>query len=260
MNRIGLFFSYLRYFARAKDEHGIHSPFVFELYTEVIKQDARYYAFNAIESIRAKLLLNNKKIEVRDLGAGSVFGNKKQKAISHIARNAAKSKKYGELLFRLVNYFQPKHSLELGTSLGISSLYIAMAKRDNQLITIEGCPATASVARENFRLLHLPNVSVQVGSFEEKLPEALQKNNFDFIFFDGNHRKEPTLTYFRKCLERSGEHSVFVFDDIHWSPDMEAAWEEIKNDRRVTVTIDLFFIGIVFFRSTQVKEHFVLRF
>jgi len=148
----------------------------------------------------------------------------------------------------------------MGTSLGISTLYQATAVRSAKVITLEGCPQISAIARENFRWLGTNNVELMTGDFAGTLPKALDKIKcLDYAFFDGNHRKVPTLEYFEKALEYAHEDSIFVFDDIYWSDEMREAWEEIKANPKVTLTIDLFYVGIVFFRKeNSEKEHFTL--
>ncbi|MBI4946382.1 MAG: class I SAM-dependent methyltransferase [Bacteroidetes bacterium] len=251
---------YIQYLLTAKTPHGIHSPFVFELVNEVINKKGSYYAFNNIEKLRRKMLFSLREIEVTDLGTGKSG----KRTISAIAELSLKSAKYGQLLFRLVNHFKPNSILELGTSLGISTAYLASANPNAKVITIEGCPNIAAEARKNFESLSLDNIETVVGDFDVVLTSNIQhlisKGKLDFIFFDGNHRKEPTLQYFTQCLEHAGNDSVFIFDDIHWSDEMESAWEEIKSHPQVRVSIDLFFLGLVFFRKEQAKENFIVRF
>ena len=182
--------------------------------------------------------------------------------MQQIASVSLKPKKYAQLLYKLVKYVQPKTILELGTSLGLTSAYLASANKEAQLITIEGAPSIAAIAKENLDHLQLQNVHLITGNFDETLETVLAKKSaIDFVFIDGNHRKEPTLRYFEQLLKKSTEQSLFVFDDIHWSRDMNEAWTTIKNHSSVTLTIDLFFIGLVFFRKEQkVKQHFTIRF
>lgn len=182
--------------------------------------------------------------------------------MSEIAERSSKDKKYCELLFRLAYHFKPTTILEFGTSLGISTAYLASASPNAKVITIEGCRNTASEAKNNFQTLGLQNIETIAGDFDTELSAVGSRQSaiIDFIFFDGNHKKEPTLKYFSQCLESIHNNSVFIFDDIHWSDEMEEAWEEIKSHPKVSVTIDLFFLGLVFFRKEQEKENFVLRF
>ncbi len=92
--------------------HGIHSPFVYDFVRKVLIDKRNFYAYNQVEALRRKLLQNEMVIEVEDFGAGSTTGKTNQRSIASIARHAAKSKKWAQLLFRIVNYYQPKHILE----------------------------------------------------------------------------------------------------------------------------------------------------
>jgi predicted O-methyltransferase YrrM len=241
------------------DEHGVHSPFVFDLLIGTIYNRRDYYAYKKIEQLRAHALESKQQVNCIDLGAGSLVQNKQSKLVKQIAASAVKPQAFSQLLFRLVNHFQPGTVLELGTSLGISTAYMAAANSKTKVVSIEGCPEIATIAKQNFQRLGLKNIEQVIGNFDDVLPQVLSKiEKLDFVFIDGNHRKEPTLAYFKQCLDRSHSESVFVIDDIYWSAEMKQAWQEIKDNPQVTVTIDLFFMGIVFFRKEQVKQHFVI--
>ena len=259
MNKVSFLIKYFKYLLSAKTPHGIHSPFVFELVNKVINKKGSYYAYEKIEKLRRKLLVSSKEIEVTDFGTGKSG----KRTINEIAERSLKSKKYGQLLFRLVNHFKPTTILELGTSLGISTSYLACANPNAKVITIEGCPNISNEAKNNFESLGLKNIETVVGNFDIILSAVLCRlptADCQLVFFDGNHKKIPTLNYFSQCLEYAHNDSIFVFDDIHWSDEMEEAWEEIKSNPLVTVTIDLFFLGLVFFRKEQAKENFIVRF
>lgn len=263
--------SYSKYLINAKGKHGIHSPFVYDLLTNVIENNGEYYAYQKLERLRQRLMNNHSEIEIKDFGAGaglpihtsdsSLINNSRKRKISDIASHSLQPEKYAKLLFRLVNHFQPKHVLELGTSLGLTTLYQAIPIPHANFITLEGCPNIAAIAQENFNHFKQENIKIIIGNFDETLTQALiQILQIDYVFFDGNHRYEPTMRYFHQCMKHIHEGSIFIFDDIHWSKEMEQAWEEIKKDLRVTITIDLFKIGIVFFRNGQVKQDFMLRY
>ena len=257
MKRLKFILKYIRYYFVAQNENDIHSPFVFDLLTNIIKDNNPFYIYEEIEATRSELLQSNKNITVRDFGTGS-FNKRK---VKDIAKHSAKSPKYAQLLFRLINHFQPETLLELGTSLGISTLYQAAVNKNSKLITLEGCPQTAEIAGQNFRKLNINNIELVIGDFDDTLPDILkQLNKLDYVFFDGNHRKEPTISHFQQCLPFINNNTFFVFDDIHWSGDMERAWETIKEHPQVTITLDLFFIGLVFFRKEVEKQHFVIWF
>jgi len=261
LKNVRFVFKYIHYRFTAQTKHGIHSPFVFKLLTTVINNATPHQLYAAIENLRATLLKSTKKINVTDYGTAGATALIKVRAVAEIVKHAAKPPKYAQLLFRLVTYFRPAQILELGTSLGITTLYQAMPYPHTNVLTIEGCPETAALARQHFQTLNANNVNLLVGSFEQLLPTALQQMpSLDFVFFDGNHRKAATINYFEQCLQYIHNDTVFVFDDIHWSAGMEEAWEYIKNSPQVTVTLDLFFLGIVFFRKEQAKQDFIIKF
>ncbi|MCE7066049.1 O-methyltransferase [Dyadobacter sp. CY326] len=255
--------AYFKYLFRSGNEHSIHSPFLFELYTQVIaaKKD-KNPDYAALKTLRKSLLSSQEKINILDLGAGSRINKSNLRKIGTIAKNAEKPEKFGKLFNRLVQRFQPETILELGTSLGLTTLYLSKAKPDAKILTFEGCPATADIARKNFQQLNADNINIVLGNIDETLPQTLSQltPKLDFAYFDANHRYEPTVQYFQDCLPYAHNDSVFIFDDIYWSEEMTQAWEFIKQHPQVTLTVDLFWVGLVFFRKEQVKEHFTLRF
>jgi predicted O-methyltransferase YrrM len=255
------FFNYWITAANGKG-HGMHSPFVFEFITKVLNDKTVYPEYEKVEALRNQLLNDNGILEIEDFGAGSVVDKKNKRSISSITKNAAKPKKFGQLLFRMIKYYQPETILELGTSFGITTSYLSLAKSNARLITMEGSKEIAEVAKRNFRNLEIRNLEITEGNFDNTLSSVVRGlSNIDFAFIDGNHRQEPTEKYFKELLAKTNNDSILVFDDIHWSSEMEAAWETIKKDAGVTCSIDLFFIGVVFFRKEfKEKQHFVIRF
>lgn len=261
MNWIHPIKSYAKYLWKSDNAHGIHSPFVFALYNDVIADQTPYYIYGPIESARAKLLLTDKEIQVTDYGAGSRVHQSDRRKVSAIARHSLNPKKYAQLLFRLVNYFHPQQILELGTSLGITTAYLAAPHRDARVHTIEGCPTISRYADHVFQSLHMSNIEAYTGPFGEQLPPLLEQMKcIDLAFIDGHHTEKATLDYFEQCLPYIHDQSVIVFDDIHWSPGMERAWRSVQQHPKVSIAIDLFHMGIVFFESRNQKEHFTLRF
>jgi len=261
---VQLAYKYLRYYVTAHNGkgHGVHSPFVFDFIQHVLNDDRNFYAYQPIENLR-KIMLNDARVlSVEDFGAGSRVNKTNQRVISKIAKSSLKPAKYGQLLFRIVDHYAPEFLLELGTSLGITSAYLAMANPSAILTTMEGAGSIASVAKENFQKLGVKNIRVIEGNFDHTLPVWLESRpQVDFAFIDGNHRYKPTVDYFRRILEHTHEYSILIFDDIHWSREMEKAWNEIKLDASVTLSIDLFFIGLVFFRKEfKTKQDLTIRF
>lgn len=255
---------YLKYYLTASNGkgHGIHSPFVFDFTTQVLRDTKEYDVYVTVENLRRQLLNDSRLFVVEDFGTGSNFYKEHHRSIKSIARNAAKSKKYGQLLYRIVRYYQPGTILELGTSLGITSSYLSLAQPNARLITMEGVREIAGVARQNFRKLSMDKIEIIEGNFENTLSSVISPlSTIDFAFIDGNHRREPTESYFQQLLSKTNNNSILVFDDIHWSREMEQAWETIKAHPLVRCSIDLFFIGIVFFRQEfREKQHFIIRF
>jgi len=240
----------------------MHSPFVFEFITKVLNDKKKYPAYSQVETLRDQLLKDETLLIVQDFGAGSSVDKTNQRSMASIAKNAAKPTKFGQLLYRMVRQYQPTTILELGTSLGISTAYLSLAKPGSTIITMEGASSVAEKARENFNSLNLQNISIREGNFEQTLPVVTsQLSALDLAFIDGNHRREPTESYFGQLLPLTHNDSILIFDDIHWSRGMEQAWETIQQHPSVRCTIDLFFIGIVLFRQEfKEKQHFCIRF
>jgi predicted O-methyltransferase YrrM len=255
--------SFLRYFFTATNAHGIHSPFIYELYTRVISVRKKYYALEELKNYRASLVKDNRELTLVDLGAGSFNKPASTQAVrvTDIYKRSCHSEKDTELLYRLVLHFQPQHILELGTCLGLSTLYLAKANKKANVYTLEGNPDYAAYAREAFIKYQPHNITLIEGNIHQTLKIAMDRiPSLDFAFLDAHHAYEPTIQFFKTCLTKINEHSVIILDDIHWSPEMERAWETIKAMDEVKQTIDLYQFGIVFFKPGQVKEHFVLRY
>lgn len=255
---------YLRYYLTAGNGkgHGIHSPFVFDFIQKVLTDKTAYDCYTIIEKQRQQLLSDNNSIEVEDFGAGSSVIKTNQRLVKDIAASSLKPKKFSQLLFRMVKYYQPDTVLELGTSFGITTAYLASGNNNATIITCEGAKNIADIASQTFSNLQLTNIHIQQGDFALTLPQVLTRlQKTDLVFIDGNHRKEPTINYFLLLLQYSTPSTILIFDDIHWSEEMEAAWAQIQQHPQVTLTIDLFFIGIVIINSNiKVPQHFTIRF
>lgn len=249
--------AYLKHWWKAKNEHGIHSPFVFELYNEFKKSDSK---FEEIEQLGRRFKKDSRDIEIKDLGAGSKYARSNQRSVASIASKSRKSAKWAKLMAKIIEKAGCRYIVELGTSLGFTTAYFSKTAPFAKIYTFEGCPNTLSIAKENFNALNCHNVTPILGNIDDTLPYLLgQIPKVDFVFFDANHQYEATMSYFRHCLSKAHEESCFVFDDIYWSKGMEQAWEEIKNHEKVTISLDFFQLGVVFFRQKQEKQHFVLK-
>lgn len=253
--------AWLRHMLRAGDRHAVHSPFVYALVADVLRQRTPRAEHRQIDALRQEMLKDGRRLKVTDLGAGSRAGNASFRSVASMARTAVQSPRRAAQMARLVAWQKPRHVLELGTSLGITTLYLAQAAPQAEVITVEGCPETAAVAKDNFRRMKADNIRLLIGSFRDRLPEALSAMpSLDLAYIDGNHAYGPTMEYFGQCMAKAHAGSVLLLDDIHWSADMGRAWEAIKADQRVTVTVDLFRMGLVFLHRGQQREHFRLRY
>jgi len=249
---------YLKFLKASTNQHGVHSPFVYDLVTKCFYDRSRYKEYTILKQYRQSLYQNSKSISIFDFGSGSRVFKSNNRVISKMAKTSGITSKRAKLLFRMVRYFNSKNILELGTSLGLATSALSLGHKQASITTIEGCPETAKIAQEQFSTFQLNNIHLKVSPFEKALPE-LALNLYDLVYIDGNHTKQATLNYFEILLPIATNNSVFIFDDIHWSKGMTEAWDIIKNHPSVTVSIDTFFWGIIIFRKEQAKEHFTIR-
>lgn len=255
---------YFRHWLRAENAkgHGVHSPFVFDFIQTVLRDQRHFYAFDTMEQLRNDLLQSKGSIQVSDFGAGSHNGAGTERRIADITRMAARTPKQGRFLFRLMQRYQYRQVLELGTSMGIGTGYLSLSNSEASVHTIEGCANIAAQAKQNLQSIGAQNVQFHLGNFDVILSDVLAKApRWDLVFIDGNHREEPTCRYFEQACGHMSENGVMLFDDIHWSEGMRAAWEAIRRDERVRLSIDLYYFGLVFFDSAfKEKQDFVLPF
>ena len=240
----------------------MHSPFVFNFILDVLNNRQGYAPPEELEALRKKLLRDKRLLQIEDFGAGSRTAATKQRTVAQLAATAVKPPKFSRLLYRLVRHYQPQNIVELGTSLGLTTAYLAKANPEATIYTIEGSSAIHAVAQENFAQLHLNNIEAMQGNFDLVLPPLLSTiPAVDLAYIDANHRYGPTVNYFEQFLQKGHNDSIFVFDDIHWSAEMEQAWAEIKNHPAVRCSVDLFFVGVVFLISEFVeKQKFYISF
>jgi len=261
MQKLNQILQYLNFLSQSINKYDIHSPFLYEFITNTIEDKTYYSDYTKIETLKSKLIKDNQEISITDFGAGSKKGYGNLSTISQIAKNSSKPKKLGRLLYRIAKDLKPEMVLELGTSFGLSSAYFAMGNPDAKITSMEGCPNISSVANNNFAILNINNINLLTGNFDDLLEDFLDKTpKLDMVFIDGNHKEEPTIKYFEQCLVKAVNNSCFIFDDIHWSDEMQNAWNYIIKNKNVTMSIDLFHMGIIFFRKELSKQNFVIRF
>jgi len=252
------FKTYFNYWLDAADEHSLHSPFLFDLYTKVINIDSE--GIVEIEKLRANLLKTHSEIRVEDLGIGSKHFNSSTRMISDIANTSLSDLKFSLLYLRLARYIDAKNIIELGTSLGINTLYLAQ-KKNARVFTFEGSESIAEVAQDTFEFASAKNIELIKGNIDSTLYSNLSRMpKADLVFMDANHQYTPTLKYFEWLLMNIHHKSIIILDDIHSSPGMEKAWKEICKHDLVYISIDLYRCGVLFFDPSLNKQHVVLQF
>lgn len=259
---INLLKHYILHFFKAKRKgHGIHSPFAYQLCEEVFYNPCAFYEFESLDVLRQDLLEDNRVLNIDDYGAGSTVFRNRQRKISAIAQKGISSKGQSELLFKLSNFLNCQTRVELGTSLGLNTLYLASVNKLGKVYSLEGSSELLEVARTLCKKRQLENcIQFVEGRFDDTFAGVLNSiPQLDLLYVDGNHTYEATLRYFRMALAKTHKNTVFVFDDIYWSTGMTKAWQEICNHPSVTLSIDAFYLGMVFFRP-EIKEKQALRF
>lgn len=261
MSKLYQLTSYFKYWLNAVDKHSLQAPFIYELYTTVIKTDTMTHEFEAIEGIRDKYKRSSESIPVVDFGAGSKVSNGHTRKIKDIASRGLTQKKYSELLYRLCKFLDAKNIVELGTSLGINTLYLAASNKNVAVSTFEGSPSLCEIAKDTFEQAYTNNIRIVEGNIDDNLQAFIDNSPpIDIAFIDANHRYAPTVSYFNTMLTKLHDQSCLIFDDIHWSEEMDKAWKEIRSHYRVSLSIDLYQMGLVFFNPDLRKQHYVLQF
>ena len=250
--------SYFLFLLKSTNQHGIHSPFVYNFITKCVYDTSRFSTYKSLIKIRKRLFNHKETISITDFGEGSRVFKTNHRKVSSIAKNAGIPYSRQKVLFRITRYFQANKILELGTSVGLATF--AMAQYKNATIdTVEGCKNTSNVAQSIFSEFNLNNIHLHTLTFEEFFKSDLISDTYDLIYVDGNHNKEKTISYYTFLLSRVKNNSIMIFDDIYWSPQMNEAWTEICKNEKVKVSIDMFHWGLIFFRKEQQKQHFVIR-
>ena len=255
-----LFRRWLIFYRKAITVPEIRHPFVQSLGQALLEDQRWFYVFSDAAGLRDYIAQNHQLIPQSEYGAGSQVLKDKQIKVSELGKSAAVDAANGQLLFRLVNFLQPKNLLEMGTSLGLSAVYQAAAALEGRFLTLEGSPVIAQLAKQHLAGLKYRNIEPYQGSFDQLLPEILPTlPQLDYVYLDGDHRYEPTLRYFEQCLPYLNDSSAFVVADIYWSADMMKAWEELQQHPRVTFSVDFYDFGVLFFRKLdESKAHFSL--
>ena len=244
----------------SKNKHGVHSPFVYDLVTKCFNDKTKYPEYQILKSYRKTLQRDPSHIEMRDFGQGSRVFKGTARKVSAVTKTAGMRKKRQKLLFRLGYYFLSENILEFGTSLGLGTIALSLSNKYAFVNTVEGCPNTSKKAAQYFDKFHLKNIQIHQETFREFLLDSKNADQkYDLVLIDGDHNGERTVEYFNALLDKVHNDSLIIFDDIYWSKDMTMAWQKIIANKKVTVSIDTFQWGMVFFRKEQPKQHFLIR-
>jgi len=250
-------YNFLKHLILAKKRHGVHSPLVYHITDQVLGSSRIFGVFEDLEKIRKLLISDQREIDVLDLGAGSRREKGSRRKVSSIAKSALAPRAQSQALFKLATHFQPQSVLELGTSLGLTTMYLASANKQSKVTTIEGAPEIAKIAQENFTKNKFFQIELIQNSFDAALENL--SPGFDWIYIDGNHRLEPTLRYFNRCKELLNPNGILIMDDIYWSEEMTKAWEYAFGDERFNLVLDFFHFGVLIRDNRKEKEYFRLR-
>lgn len=258
---------YLQWLINSKARHGIHSPFLYQFLDQCLYRESEESLFEIPEKHRRNLKNDHTILEYIDLGAGkrnqrNNNSNKKIKRIEvrQIALNSLQQPRYCRLFYRMIKYFDCRNVLEIGTSFGVTTSYMSLAGAHVKIDSIEGVYPIAELAGNYFSENKLTNIILHRGNFDFILEDVISGKSYDLVFMDGNHRGSRTLEYFQKLIKHINPEGVVIIDDIRWSESMLNAWKKIKNHNDVTLSIDLFRMGIVFFDIRLKKQEFAIRF
>ena len=249
------------FIARHKKGHGIHSPFLYDLIINTFNNSFQYETYSRIEKLRKIIRTDRQNYIYTNYRPSQNVYTRHPRKVSDVVKKTAISPKHARLIFRLINKFNPNVSLELGTGVGVTTAYIASAKKHNIVYTVDKNNELTDYARHNLQYLDIENVRIINDTFEEAIKKIIRLNKkIDFLLIDGNHTKTATITYLSQMYSLFHNDTIIIIHDIHWSPEMESAWKTIINNPDIKLAIDLFFMGIIFFKSELNKQNFVIKF
>ncbi len=252
---------FFQYKLHAVNQHALHSPFVYEFYTKVLKSNTHHPEFDLIDGVRSRLRRDVKEIKIMDFGAGSKVSKSKQRKVKDIAKSALSSRRFSSFMFKLCQFMQADNIVELGTSFGINTLYLSLANEKAKVRSFEGCPETVKIAEAIFKEVGLPNTQIIAGQIDDQLVDFLTTTSpIDLVYMDANHTYEATMNYFNLFLPHLSSKAVMVIDDIYWSKPMNNAWKSLLDRKEVTLSMDIYDAGLLFFDKGLSKEHFILDF
>ena len=209
--------------------------------------------FEACEKYRNKLLQDDTIVSFE------IFGSNKTMLVKDICKKAASKPIWAQFLYLITKRLISPYFLEIGTNLGVSGTYILEAlksKKNSQLYTMEGLPQLCEIAQNQFsKISSNSKYKIYEGLYKNTFPKLLMDNkNFNIVFIDGNHKKEPTIKYFTDLQSQLSSPAIIIFDDINWSLDMQKVWKIVKSHKNVSYSIDMFKFGILIFDKNTINK------
>ncbi|MCF8236593.1 MAG: class I SAM-dependent methyltransferase [Saprospiraceae bacterium] len=233
------------YYWQARTAYSMHSPLLYSFCREVLDDRRSFYAFEEIEIWRYHLLHESSELHVVDLGAGGQDALDQNRIVSSIAKTSLSPPWKCRYLFRMVLWWKPDLLLEFGTSLGVSTAYLAAASIHTPLITVDGSDSHLQLARKGWNKLGLDHIEEWNLSFQQ----AIQRIPWDqhgriLIYLDGDHRPARVLEILQTIQEKTRHPFLVIIDDIRWSDDMWAGWQEWRSAFQSGAWLDLYQVGI----------------
>ena len=242
---------------RYRKGHGVHSPFAYNFITKVIDERAVYYCENDIELTRKKISYPDQSFFLpAENGQGE-----QRISIHEIMKKIAIKPKNGALLLRMTNYFKPRNILQVGEAVGFSTLYLSSYSSDVQVLVLEEHAGRAALCRAVFEKHKANNIQLQEGPYYETLPVALaDREQVDFVYLDFLNSTELNTYVIDQCLSHLHDQSVLVVSGIKTTKEKKEFWKHLCFRPEVSVTVDVYEFGIVFFNKKLHKRNYIVSF
>jgi predicted O-methyltransferase YrrM len=238
--------------------YSIQSPNLYTIYSNLLKfTRENLNQHSDIEQVRLLFSKSSKIIEIKDLGAGSNLFSTPQRKLSQIVRYSTTSQRFC-LLYQYFCQLSPAENvIELGTQLGITTRYLSKVTK-NKIYTFEGDPRLIEIFKNH---LTEQNIEIIEGNIHATLPiQVADLPSIDFALIDATHTKQATLSYFENILPKVHQNSIVIIADIYWSSGMTEAWRILKNHQRVSLSLDFFHCGVLFFDPELPKINRILEY
>jgi len=240
---LGLIQIYRKLFCRKG--FGVHSPFVYDLITNVIEEKSDFYAFSDISIAQLQLLQNEHVIQ---------YGRKRI-AVKEALKRFGITTKEGKFLFRLTNHYKPHTILSIGSSMGLAPLCLTRYNATVQCIILEYEQDIAEIAKQILNKEKNTALNIKIGAYHELLPESIvQLQRIDCVFIGKDVGVNDWDTVFEQCEPFIHDSTFFVLAGIRSSTDKQNYWMQYRQHPSVTIAVDLFDMGLLFFQPKLHKQ------